>query len=131
MSVDSVSYDPLQFVAGSAPHRSLKVTIPAAANAIPALTPMKYDAAFKAIPATALTDKIIGVTIPGPNSQTGALEGIPDSGSDQFAHLYTHIDLFGSMVDYTAMASADNDLKKSSIFVGSGINLVFPAAGQV
>ena len=132
MAENLSTYDPLQIVAGSAPHRSLRVTIPSGQAAIPALTPLKFDLTFKCVPATALTDKIVGVLIPGAGSETDALVGTTlDAGADQFAHVYTHADLFGDMVDYTAMATANDDLKKSSIFAGTGINLVFPAAGQI
>lgn len=131
MAQDITTYSPLNLQAGSAPLRSLRVTIPAAHAAIPALTPVKYDVNFKIVPATALTDEVVGVTIPGAGSQEGALIGTTVDAADQFAHIYTHGDLFGDMVDFTAMATANSDLKKSSVFAKSGINLTFPAAGQV
>lgn len=131
MAVDETSYTPLEIIAGSAEVRSTRVTIPASQAAIPALTPMKYDVNFKAIPATALTDKIIGVLIPMAGSQQGALIGTSVVAADQFAHVYTDAELFGDMIDFTAMPTADNNLKKASIFATTGINLVFPAAGQV
>jgi len=131
MAVATTTYTPLEIVAGDADIRSLRVTIPANQAAVPALTPMKLDANYKAVPATALTDKIVGVLIPLDGSQQGALIGTTLDAADQFAHVYTHADLFGSMVDFTAMATANSDLKKSAIFAATGINLVFPAAGQV
>ena len=78
-----------------------------------------------------VTDKIIGVLIPGAGSQNGALIGSTVDASDQPAHLYTHGDFFGDIIDFTAMPTVDNDLKKSAIFIATGINLTFPAAGQV
>ena len=131
MAVDETTYTPLEIIAGSADVRSTKVTIPANQAAIPALTPLKYDINFKAIPATALTDTIIGVLIPMAGSQQGALIGTSVNTSDQFAHVYTDAELFGDMINFSAMATANNDLKKASIFATTGINLVFPAAGQV
>ena len=131
MARDSVSYDPLQFIAGSGEIRSTRVTVPAAHAAIPALTPLKRDVNYKAIPATALTDTIIGVVIPGPGSLDGALIGTTVDAADQFIHVYTDIELFGDQVDFTAIAAATDNLKKAGVFDRSGINLVFPDAGQV
>lgn len=124
------TYTPLQFVAGDAPHRSMRVTLPANQAVIPGLTPMKFDADFKCVPATALTDKIVGVTVPGVGSAHGTLAGTSLSTQDQLIHVYTHIDLFGDQVNYTAMPTANNNLKKASIFAGTGINLTFSSAGE-
>ena len=135
MAVDTATYLPLQIFGGSSEIRSRRVTIPANQAVINALTPMKLNAAFKAIPAVANDDKIIGVTVPGLESQQGALKGTTLKTEDQFLHVYTHADIFADQVDFslvvTAGKLADTDLKKAAMFSGTGISLVFAKAGQI
>lgn len=131
MAFDSSTYDPLQFNAGSSEIRSQEVTIPAGQADIPGLTPMKYNASFEAIPATALADDIIGVLVPSPKSVSGNLIGTVNNVAAQPAHIYTDIDLYLDQVDYSAMSAANTDLKKISIFGLTGINIVVAQPGLV
>lgn len=131
MAYESVTYAPLQIFAGESDVRAKAVTIPANQAAIPALTPLKRDANYKAVPATALTDEIIGILVPGQGSVDGALVGTTQKAADQTAYAYTHGDFFASQISFAAIATADNDLKKDALFDQTGINIKFVAAGLV
>jgi hypothetical protein len=129
--VDKFTYAPLQIIAGDADIRAKDVLCLANAGIIPALTPMKRDAASKAIPATALTDKIIGLTMPRQGSVNGALVGKPISGVDSLEPMYTHGDFYASQINFASIAAAVSDQTKDAIFDSTGINLKFIAAGLV
>ena len=131
MARETVNYEPLEFIAGSAPIRSTKVTIPAGHADVLALVPMKRNASFEAIPATALTDKIVGLTIPNVSATKDSFTSITTNVAAQSSHLYTHIDVCSRMVDFSAIAAADTFDKQSSMFDGTGISLVFTDAGQL
>ena len=125
MARTSTDYTPLQFVAGQTDLNAKVVTIPANQTAIPALTPLKRDANYKCVPATALTDKIVGLLVPGKDSDETALVGTSLSASDQTAYVYTSGDFWGDMVNFASIATADNNLKKDSLFDGTQITIKF------
>lgn len=129
MAFESVTYAPLQIFAGDADVRAKKVVIPANQAAIPALTPLKRDVNYNAVPATAIADEIIGVLVPGVGSVAGALVGTSMLAADQEAYVYTHADLYADQINWPA--ACDNDLKKDALFDQSGINVKFVAAGLV
>lgn len=127
MAFESVTFTPLHIFAGDSEVRAKEVVIPANQAEIPALTPLKRDSNYKAVPATEITDEIIGVLVPGLTSVAGALVGSPTSTSDRKAYVYTHADLFADAINWPA--ACDNDLKKDALFDQSGINVKFLAAG--
>lgn len=135
MAYDSVTHTPLQIIAGDADVRTKTVTALANEAIIPALTPMKRDAAHKAIPATAVTDAIIGITIPRPGSVAGALVGKPISATDSDIELYTSGDFFDlinweNITAITGDTAADR-LLKDEAFDGTAITIRWPAPGLI
>jgi hypothetical protein len=135
--VDKFTYGPIQFIAGDADIRSKDVLCLANAAIIPPLTPMKRDVNNKAIPATAVGDKIIGITVPRGIS-AGALVGKPISGTDSFEPMYTHGDFFASMINFlaitaitTATVTDAENVKRDAVFDSTGINIKFVAPGLV
>jgi hypothetical protein len=136
MAFETTSYTPLQFIAGDADIRVKDVLTLANAAIIPALTPMKRDANNKAIPATAITDKIIGLTVPRSGSQNAALTGEPISATDTYVPVYTNGDIFASQINWASITAitgvtAADYAKMDQTFDSTGINLKFPSAGQV
>ena len=136
MAFETTSYTPLQFIAGDADIRVKDVLTLANVAIIPALTPMKRDANNKAIPATLITDKIIGLTVPRNGSQNAALIGEPISATDTYVPMYTMADIFASQINWANIAAitgvtAADYAKMDQTFDSTGINLKFPSAGQV
>jgi len=131
MAVDSASYDPLQYIAGSSEIRTIDGVVPGTTADIPGLTPMTFDIENKIVPALNATDLIVGVLVPAMDSQEGNLIGTVESATDQTAAVYTDVDLFGDQINWTNLPLLVTDLEKAAYFTATGINLVFPLPGQV
>lgn len=129
MAYESVTFTPLQIFAGDADVRAKEVLCLANVAAIPALTPLKRDANSKCVPATAITDEIVGITVPGMGSENGALVGKAISATDDLVYVYTAGDFFASQINFASITTADTDAKKDAVFDGTGINIKFVAAG--
>jgi hypothetical protein len=125
MARDTVSYAPLQIVAGDSDIRSKQVVIAANAGAIAALTPLKRDANYKCVLATAITDEIVGILVPGADSTESALTGLATSASDQYAFVYTHGDFFADKINFASITTATDNSKKDAVFDATGINIKF------
>ena len=98
---------------------------------IPAFTPLKRDANKKLIPATALTDVVVGLSIPyaGSNNVAGLLP-MPISAVDVKASYYTKVKVLGSAISWAAYISPPaTDQAKQAVFDGTGIEAVFVGAG--
>lgn len=108
---------------------------------LPALTPMKRDAATKkVVPATALTDAVIGLTFPGSLSVDGALVGpLAVRTADAEITLITEAQVFAKNSDNTVdqiywgfyTTTPANDLEKDSVFDRTGITLKFVKPGMI
>lgn len=134
MAVETHTYNPLNLVAGDAPIRTLRIQIKAGeltVKGLSALTPMKLSSSTGlAGPCTTLGDNSVGLLVPDSSSTAETLVGTPKTTASIYWWVYTHIDIFGAKVDFTAISAATSNNKKLVIFVGTGINLVFPLAGQ-
>jgi hypothetical protein len=125
MARDTASYTPLQILAGDTDLRSKFVVIPANQAAIPALTPLKRDANFKCVPATLITDEIVGIVVPGVGSEPGALVGTTLSAADQTISVYTQGDFWADQVNFTSIPLAVSDATKDAVFDATGITVKF------
>jgi hypothetical protein len=133
MAFESVTTALSQVFAGSTEIRSKKATVPANQAAIPALTPLKRDASFNVIPATLITDEIVGLSVPAKElDANGNLVGTTVSASIQTIFVYTHGDFWQDKINFASFSPAlDTDAKKSALFDATGINIKVALAGQV
>lgn len=110
--------------------KTKSILLKATTVVIPALTPLKRDADFKAIPATSITDTVIGLTVPlEPGSGFDGLVGNPISTEDSWVPMYVEADINAAAVNFDFITDADTDLKKDSIFDGTEIILHFDKPG--
>jgi len=129
MAVATSTYTPLQIYAGDADIRTKDVLVLANVAAIPAFTPLKRDANNKAIPATAIGDKIIGITLPKPDATYGDLGTLAISAVDTIQPVYTNGDFFANLINFAAITAATTDQAKDAVFDNTGINIKFVATG--
>ena len=123
------TYLPENTIAGDADIRTKSVLCLANVAAIPAFTPLKRDGSSKCIPATAVGDKIVGITVPGMGSGYGGMVEKTISLTDDYVEVFTHIDIYSSAINFAAITGATTDAIKDAVFDSTGINLVFAAAG--
>lgn len=134
MARDSSSYAPLQFLADDADIRAKTTTVLSHAAIIPALTPMKRDAANKLIPATAVGDKIVGLSMPT-KTEAETLTGWTVLNVDHSGSVYISGSFFADKINFAAVAAITGDtaadrLKKDALFDNTGITINFTGAGS-
>lgn len=109
-----------------------RVLLKANPATIPAFTPLKRDSAdgYTCIPATAIGDKIVGLTVPlMPGSGHTGLVPIPISATDQWVEVYTEVDVAADAVNFDNIAAAVDQSTKDAVFDSTGITLHFDALG--
>lgn len=119
MAYTEVTYTPPNVFAGNSDVTVVSGTVPANTAVLP-YAPLKRDANKLLVPATALTDVVIGILMPDTDGN-----GVANTAGTKKVNYYKSGDFWASAVNFTAIAAADTNDKKQSLFDLTGINLRF------
>jgi hypothetical protein len=119
MAYTEVTYTPDHLFAGEIDVVSVPGTVPAS-TVIPALAPVKRGSGGTIVPATELTDKIIGVLVPKTDGS-----GIASSSDPQSASFFKSGEFWADKIDFSLIEDATTDALKQALFDGTGITIRF------